>query len=133
MSSRRFSKKTNKRCYVVKSNTFVRFFGETLAWQFAFKIKWPLALGNLWFSTSIKRMLKTWLVSKIRLYCKIAKLWLYILLWTQLLIDTYIKTLMQCNVKCARNCINNTYKGKFIQDPLSDNFEEQKSINFFYS
>ena len=43
-SNRGFSQKTNEktRRIVVKTNSFVRFLGESSAWQFAFEINWPL-------------------------------------------------------------------------------------------
>ena len=36
-------KRTKTRRTVVKTNSFVRFLGESLAWQFVFEINWPLA------------------------------------------------------------------------------------------
>ena len=35
-------KQTKTRCILVKTNSFVRFLEESLTWQFAFEINWPL-------------------------------------------------------------------------------------------
>ena len=47
MSSISSKKQTETRRIVVKTNSFVRFLEEFTAWQFAFKIIWPL--GGFWF------------------------------------------------------------------------------------
>ena len=53
----RFSKKMNERRLTLlgnnsssqkKANSFVPFFGESTAWQFAFEINWPLVSQQIW-------------------------------------------------------------------------------------
>ena len=47
VSSISSKKQTKTRSIVVKTNSFVRFLEEFRAWQFAFKINWPLNRRNL--------------------------------------------------------------------------------------
>ena len=64
---------TKTRRILVKTNSFVRFLEESSAWQFAFKIKWPLVTfsGELKRRTLLQKgyqplVLNTWLVWEIQ-------------------------------------------------------------------
>ena len=51
MTSISSKKRTKTCCTVVKTNSFVRFLKEFMAWQFAFEINWPLGLAMRIFSS----------------------------------------------------------------------------------
>ena len=62
-------KRTKTRRIVVKTNSFVRFLEEFMAWQFAFEINWPLVLASpylqFWFAELICLLLIVEVSSKI--------------------------------------------------------------------
>ena len=56
---------------LVKTNSFVCFLEEFMAWQFAFEINWPLVTGSIQLASLVKHFLNNYLIRTSLWWCSI--------------------------------------------------------------